>query len=157
MEFAKRCVSEARASWCTGTLSRKLQAMVVHACGRTGCQATCCVQGNCSQAQSPGDLDPPRLNNNQCLIIVKEDFLEVASEGSPLWMSDLYVKLPGVEKNHSTLVGVHGSDVYLTNMAFIGDNNKARAIDMWSGRKLYIASAHPLLAPWGCSGRCVLD
>ena len=78
------------------------------------------------------------------MIKLREDFLEVPTQGSKLWISELYVNLAGVRpKAHSTLLGVHGGDVYLTHMAFVGDNNKARAVDVLENRKLYIASAHP--------------
>ena len=33
-------------------------------------------------------------------------------------------------------------------MTFVGDNDKARAIDVWSQNKLYVASTHLVLASW---------
>lgn len=97
------------------------------------------TQGNCT-APPTDTVDPPRITNTQCVISVREDFLEVPSEGALLWLSDLYVKLLGVEKEHSTLIGVHSGDVYLTNMTFVGDGHKARAIDVKATRKLYVSS-----------------
>lgn len=100
------------------------------------------MQGNCT-AQPTGALDPPRKSNTQCVLTVREDFLEAVIDGTHLWISDLYVKLPGLEKGHSTLIGVHGGDVYLTDMTFVGDRDKARAIDVLSARNVYVASVPP--------------
>lgn len=108
------------------------------------------VQGNCT-AQPTGTLDPPRKSNTQCLILVRENFLEVPTEGSQVWISNLHVKLAGLERHHTTLIGVHGGDVYLTNMSFICDKNIARAIDVKENRKLYVSSANLLLLPVLCA------
>jgi hypothetical protein len=102
-----------------------------------------CVQGNCTPPSF--SLDPPRSTTTQCVITIREDFLEIVPENGQVWVSDLYVKLLGVEKEHSTLVGAHGGEVYLTNMVFVGDRDKARAIDV-KGRKLYVASRSPLFS-----------
>ena len=79
---------------------------------------------------------------------MREDFLEVPTRNSQVWISNLYVTLPGVQKNHTTLIGVHGGDVYLTNMTFVADGNKARAIDVGESRRIYVGRAflEPLLS-----------
>jgi hypothetical protein len=89
----------------------------------------------------PQGVDPAPRDASQCIITLREDFVEVEGDGKPLWLSKLYLKLAGVEKEHSTLLGVSGSDVYVTDMAFVGDKVKARAIDLKGLRKLYVASA----------------
>lgn len=99
---------------------------------------TALVQGNCT-AQPTGALDPPRKTNTQCVILIREDFLEVVAEGALIWISDLYVKLIGVEKGHSTLIGLTKGDMYLTDMTFVGDRDKARAIDVSSNHRLYVS------------------
>eukprot|EP00892_Ulva_mutabilis_P012442 jgi/Ulvmu1/9570/UM053_0060.1 len=89
------------------------------------------------------DLDPSlNSDSHQCLIIVREDFLELPLENSQVWLSNLYITLPGVEKNHSTLIGVHGGDMYLTDMAFVADGDKARAIDVKENRRVYVENSH---------------
>lgn len=100
------------------------------------------LQGNCS---SPPEgltlqLDPPP-KAGQCVVTVREDFLEMSVQMSVLWISNLYIRLPGVEKNHSTLIGIEASDVYLTDMTFAGDGVKARAVDVQEDRRVFIARA----------------
>lgn len=102
------------------------------------------MQGNCSGAPQFDlpPLDPPLAQERrQCLIYVREDFLETPLQDSHLWLSNLYVTMPGVEKNHSTLIGAHGGDVYMTDMTFVADGDKARAVDVKEGRRVYIAGA----------------
>ena len=70
--------------------------------------------------------------------------MEAMIDATSLWISDMYVKLAGLEKGHSTLIGAHGGDVYLTDMTFVGDRDKARCIDVGNKRNLYAASV-PLL------------
>lgn len=106
------------------------------------------VQGNCShppaQADKPRILDPPR-KHGQCVITVREDFLEAPLEGSSLWLAGLYLTLPPVrvDRNHSTLINVVGADVYLTEMTFVADGQRSRAIDVGGDRRVYIAGAPP--------------
>eukprot|EP00892_Ulva_mutabilis_P004012 jgi/Ulvmu1/1983/UM012_0145.1 len=50
--------------------------------------------------------------------------------------------MPGVEKNHSTLIGVHGGDMYLTDMTFVADGDKARAFDVIESRRVYVYNSH---------------
>ena len=102
------------------------------------------MQGNCSGPPPYLGLDPPRDSaNRQCVITVREDFLEVPLQHSVLWISNLYVTLPGVEKNHSTLIGAHGGDIYMTDMTFVADGDKARAIDVKENRRVYVSRAIP--------------
>lgn len=75
------------------------------------------------------------------MITVREDFLESSLSNALVWISNLYVTLPGVEKNHSTLIGIHGGEMYLTDMTFVGDGDKARAIDISENRRVFISSA----------------
>ena len=114
----------------------------------------CGLQGNCSgPAPTSNTLYPP-LASGQCLITVREDFLEVPTQNSQAWISNLYVTLPGVQKNHTTLIGVHGGDLYMTNMTFVADGDKARAVDGGEGTRIYVgrASLEPLLSV--CEARC---
>lgn len=98
------------------------------------------MQGDCT-SQPTETLEPPRRSSTQCVLVVREDFLEATLQGKHLWLSDLYLKLPGVVKGHSTLIGVSGGDVYVTDMSFVGDGVKARAIAVDGTRNLYVASA----------------
>lgn len=110
------------------------------------------MQGNCSSPPPDLDLDPPRNSEKmQCVVKVREDFLEVPLQSSQLWISNLYVTLPGVEKNHTTLIGVHGGDVYLTDMTFVADGDKARAVDVKENRRVYIGRAfsEAVFLSWG--------
>ena len=77
------------------------------------------------------------------MIKVREDFLEVPLQDSVVWISNLYVTMPGMEKNQSTLIGVHGGDLYMTDMAFVADGDKARAVDVKENRRVYIGRAIP--------------
>ena len=100
------------------------------------------MQGNCSGPPPELDLTPPLdERNGQCVVQVREDFLEQPLLGTTLWISNLYITLPGVEKNHSTLIGVHGGDLYMTGMTFVGDGDKARAIDVKENRRVYVGRA----------------
>ena len=76
---------------------------------------------------------------------VREDFLEVPAdhENLRLWISNLYVTVPRAEKNHTTLIGVHGGDVYLTDMTFVADGEKARAVDVKENSRVYVGRAFP--------------
>ena len=100
------------------------------------------MQGNCSGPPPDLDLDPPRNEiNRQCVIKVREDFLELPLHGSVVWISSLYVTLSGLETNHSTLVSVHGSDLYMTDMTFVANGHKARAIDVKENHRVYVGRA----------------
>ena len=124
------------------------------------------MQGNCSRPPPDLDLDPPRDSaNRQCVITVREDFLELPLQGTALSISNLYVTLSGVEKNHTTLIGVHGGDLYVSDMSFVGDRDRARAIDVKENRRVYVGCAflRPTLTEcvpaWNsvnCSCRCSL-
>jgi hypothetical protein len=107
------------------------------------------VQGNCT-AQFAEQLDPRRKPSTQCVITVREDFLEVPTDLAQVWISDLYVRIrvpPAQRYKFSTLIGVHGGDVYLTDMSFVGDGDKCRAIDVKEKRKLYVSSKQPSPLP----------
>ena len=99
------------------------------------------MQGNCTGP--PPErliLDPPLdTASRQCLIVVREDFLQVTEsiESSPVWISSLYVLLPGVEKNNTNVMYVQGGDLYMTNMTFVGDGH-GRAVQVEDYRRLYI-------------------
>lgn len=108
------------------------------------------MQGNCTVPPTE-TLDPLRQSNTQCVVSIREDFLEVETEGAQLWISNLYVRLLGVEKDHSTLISVHNGELYLTDMTFVGDGHKARAIDVKSARRLYVASVCPILRASCCA------
>ena len=58
-------------------------------------------------------------------------------------MSNLYVTLPvpSVKKNHTTLIVIHGGDLYMTNMTFVGDRNRARAIIVKENSRVYVSRA----------------
>jgi hypothetical protein len=98
------------------------------------------MQGHCPE-DPPRKLDPPRQSRTQCVLTVREDFLEAPTKHSEVWISGLYVVLAGVPKEHSGLLGVHGADVYVTDVAFVGDRLKARAIDVHENCRLYVAGA----------------
>jgi hypothetical protein len=102
------------------------------------------VQGNCSQEPGPGVLlGPPRRTDRQCVITVREDFLEFNAARSHGFVSDLYVQLPGYEaKEHSTLVGIKKGNLYLANMTFVGDGVRARAVDAHEKTSVYMTGAH---------------
>lgn len=84
------------------------------------------------------------------MILFREDFLEVPTDGAQLWLSDLYVSTlaNSVEKNHTTLVGLKASDVvvYMTNMNVVAEQNKVRAIDVRENLKVYVSSVIPLFS-----------
>ena len=97
------------------------------------------MQGNCSRPPPDLDLDPPRNSaNRQCVITVREDFLELPLQNTQAWISNLYVTLTDVVRNDSTLVGVHGGDLYMTDMTFVADGHMARAIEVKENRRVYI-------------------
>lgn len=102
------------------------------------------VQGNCSGPVPSRAFDPvPKFR--QCVLTVREDFLEATLIGSRLWLSNLYVTLPAVpaKRNHSALVAVLGPDLYLTDMAFVADGEHARALDVGGDRRVFISRANP--------------
>lgn len=94
---------------------------------------------------NPFSATPQVRSDTQCVVTVSKNFLEVFDEGARLWVHNLYVRLEGVEKNHSSVVSVHGGDVYLTSMTFVGGGiagkEKARAINVRQNRRLYVSSA----------------
>lgn len=79
----------------------------------------------------------------QCVITVREDFLESSLANSTLWVSNLYVTIIAADKNHSTLMAAHGGDMYLTDMTFHGDGQNARAIDIAENRRVFVSGALP--------------
>ena len=99
-----------------------------------------CMQGNCSGPPPFLNPDPPvNADSGQCVITVHEDFLELHIQQSQLWIGNLYVATPGLgSKNHTTLIGVHGGDLYMTDMTFIADGDKARAIDVNENSRVYV-------------------
>lgn len=125
---------------------------------------SCWVQGNCSGPPPPrpvpgaglagGErtlpLAPPvDVARRQCVVAVREDFLETTLSNTVLWLSNLYITLPGVEKNHTTLVSVReGADAYLTGMTFVADGEKARVIDVNEDSRLFVAGARALTASY---------
>lgn len=99
------------------------------------------LQGNCVQRPTE-ELTPSRSTSTQCLISVPADFLGVESEDAQVWISGLYIRVVGGDSaGDKTLVGVHGGDVYLTDMTMVGDGSNSRALDVKEGLKLYVASA----------------
>ena len=100
------------------------------------------MQGNCSGPPPELNLTPPLdERNGQCVVQVREDFLEQHLQHSVLFIANLYITVPGVEKNHTTLIGVHGGDIYMTGMTFVGDGDRARAIDVKENRRVYVGRA----------------
>ena len=89
--------------------------------------------------------DPPvNADSGQCVITVHEDFLELHIQQSQLWIGNLYVATPGLgSKNHTTLIGVHGGDLYMTDMTFIADGDKARAMDVNENSRVYVGRTIP--------------
>lgn len=103
------------------------------------------VQGNCSKPVDPErELDPvPKFR--QCVLTVREDFLEATLIGSRLWLSNLYVTLPATPgpRNHSALIATLGPDIYMTDMAFVADGRNARALDVGGDRRVFISRVNP--------------
>eukprot|EP00892_Ulva_mutabilis_P003618 jgi/Ulvmu1/1628/UM113_0005.1 len=114
-------------------------------------QHTSIIRGNCSHAPPEAMAPPsgaPARGAGQCMVVVREDWLEAPLEGSRLWLSNLYVTLPAApappvlpDRNHSTMVSVPGADVYLTGMTFAGDGGEARALDVSGGRRAFLSKS----------------
>ena len=80
------------------------------------------------------------------MINVAEDFLEINVTNAVVWMSNLYVTLPGMavrsmEEIHMSPIGVRGGDLYITDMTFDGGGKKAHAIDVEEYRRVYVGRA----------------
>jgi hypothetical protein len=89
------------------------------------------------------------MTEGQCLITVREDWLEVSAALATLWISNLYIQLKptsGPPREASTVIGVQKGDLYLTNVTFEGDGNNCRAIDVVEEQRLYARGAP--LSPW---------
>ena len=107
------------------------------------------MQGYCT-GPPPSELalhSPPNsdlsFGHDQCVVVVREDFIRVEdSRVSTVWISSLYISLVGAENTQTTLVAVHGGDVYLTNMTFVAEGGKASAIDVKDNMAVYISRAH---------------
>lgn len=68
-------------------------------------------------------------------------------QNSQVWISNLYVRLAGVDKSHSTLIAVLAGDVYLTDMTFVADGDKARAVDVKKDSRIFIARESAVFSP----------
>jgi hypothetical protein len=97
------------------------------------------VQGNCSQ---PSPLVDARYawRMGQCVLTVREDFLQLDILARDFWMHQVYVRIVGNatgSHDEATLIGVQQGNLYLTDVTFIADGYKSRAIDVNEGNKLY--------------------
>lgn len=99
------------------------------------------LQGDCSE-DPLGSLPVPR-RPGQCLVTVREDFLE-ANPGpdSLVWLSGLYVYTLGlIDKNQGTVLASH-TDLFLTDMTLVAQGHKARGIEVQENQTVFMAGAH---------------
>lgn len=94
-----------------------------------------------------------RITPRQCVISVRERFLNMQAGGSQLWLSDLIILLrpdhslfsdtlsaSSVFRFPSRLLGVDSGDVYLTGMTFVGSGDMSNAILLTPFSQLYVSS-----------------
>ena len=89
------------------------------------------------------------LDPGQCVLLVREDALEIAAAGANIWLHQLYFRIvgnpnPGA-REPATLLVVEGADVYMTCAALIGDgvgkDTGSRAVAVRAGGHFYACGA----------------
>ena len=101
------------------------------------------MQGNCTEPLAPELLalyPPPQPG--QCVITLRQDFLDVALQDSQIWLSSMYLHLPGLPRNPSAVVTVGGRVVYMTNMTFAGDKQLQRGLLVMERSRVFISGAY---------------
>eukprot|EP00892_Ulva_mutabilis_P004011 jgi/Ulvmu1/1982/UM012_0144.1 len=97
------------------------------------------IRGNCSSA-APVDVGL-LLRPGQCLVTVRQNFLEQRLPGGTVWISDLYITISRPSQESSitaTLVDVAAGDMYLTDMTFAGRGERGRAVDVGESSRIYV-------------------
>jgi hypothetical protein len=105
------------------------------------------VQGNCS-APFPAGAPVEKLSGTQCLVTVREDFLDASrATAAPLVVTDLHVVATGgPDKASGLLVLAPVGRLYLLNVALSGDGVRVRGLDVPAGGRVF-ASGTPHPAP----------
>ena len=98
------------------------------------------MQGNCTEAPAGLHLDPAP-QPGQCVITLRQDFLDVALSDSEVWLSGLYLHLRGLTRVQSAVVTARGRGLYLTNMTFAGDNLLQRGLHVMERSNVFIIGA----------------
>jgi hypothetical protein len=101
------------------------------------------VQGNCSQPSPLVDARYP-WRMGQCVLTVREDFLQLDILARDFWIHQVYVRIVGNATgghDEATLIGVQQGNLYVTDATFIADGYKSRAIDVNEGNSLYARGA----------------
>eukprot|EP00892_Ulva_mutabilis_P003623 jgi/Ulvmu1/1632/UM113_0009.1 len=128
----------------------RMNSSVIAITHRADGRHTTTIRGNCNGVPSvtgPQPQPPVRIRTGQCLITVSGDFLEFSgsTRDSALWLSQMHVRTVadrGADSKQSTLVGVYGGDVYLTDMAFVGNGGQAtRAVDVHADRRVFVGDS----------------
>jgi hypothetical protein len=80
----------------------------------------------------------------QCVLTVREDFLQLDILARDFWIHQVYVRIVGNATgghDEATLIGVQQGNLYVTDATFIADGYKSRAIDVNEGNSLYARGA----------------
>ena len=83
----------------------------------------------------------------QCVITLRQDFLDVSLPDSEVWLSSfilqLYLHLRRLPRNPSAVVTVGDRDVYMTNMTFAGDQQPQRGVLVKERSNMFISGVCP--------------
>jgi hypothetical protein len=101
------------------------------------------VQGNCSMPSPHADARYP-WRMGQCVLTVREDFLQLMVAGRNFWMHQVYVRIVGNATGghgEATLIGLQQGNLYLTDSTFVGTGQSSRVVDVNVGSSLYARGA----------------
>jgi hypothetical protein len=108
------------------------------------------LQGNCTK-EPPTVAIPPRLTKRQCILDVREDFLEVSGPTNRLLLADLYIQLgsSGSERMRANSLMLHVAEggMYIVNVTLKGDGKASRGVDVGNGALFFAAGASTVLLP----------
>eukprot|EP00892_Ulva_mutabilis_P011325 jgi/Ulvmu1/8565/UM045_0007.1 len=104
-------------------------------------QYTRSIRGNCTAPPPSLQLDPPP-KPHQCVITVRQDFLDIALADSIVWLSDLYIRLAGLPRTASVLITSRGRALYMTNMTLAGDGHDSQALRIRDRSTAFISGSH---------------
>jgi hypothetical protein len=100
------------------------------------------LQGNCTKEPAVAPV-PARITKRQCVLSVREDFLEISGHSSRLLLSNVYIQLsesgPDRKRANSLLLRIAEGGMYVANVTLKGDGKSSRGVDVADGARFYAA------------------
>lgn len=104
------------------------------------------MQGNCSTHARDVPPEPSLLSPRQCIITVRDSFLDVAVDAADVWLSDLYIRVASWDVTPRTVLRAGRGDLWLTHVSLIGQGELCRGVEVHEKRRLFArGNSHSLL------------